>query len=744
MANTYSAGIATAYGAAVRGGYTGTYDDFCRQQAEYAESAAAVEQAKADAETAADAAEASKTAAAGSASAAATSAGQASTSATNAANSATAANASKNAAATSATEAGNFATAAAGSAATAQGVLESIPPSYDDLADEVADLKEDLNDSHNFFMEQFEDVVGIPHNYIDCNDFSISHTGNWGISTTFNSITITHKTSYTTGAPTIRFYVPAGHYVFNADFSGASFNSFSLYDDNGTWIKALSDGTLFQPTTDAYWKLVGGQSGQTTETVSNISLVLEVAPNNIDILEAKASVAETEIDNCKDSVLSGKIAFDNTKYEKGSLTNGVPDNYQIQARVRSKNLEHNEYDLTIVADTNWKFFITYFTSDGVFQSVSSWQYGQVVIEKGTYYKLVFTHDTDTSTRTLADIMSHYKMLTYREETDAVPDYYFASDYLPNKALSIIENAPSDGVSFAFITDVHVNLNAGRSPLLLKYLEDNTNSLSFVMFGGDVPMDRATLSEVKQQAITWQNWMSKIGKASVYQMLGNHDYKGLVEEGGELVNYSLSEGQIYSLLMGNQFFKIKAPSNRRYYYFDIDALKTRIIVVDCYDNDNNFPTMQGRVGISTEQLSWIANTALSRIDGYRVILFSHEASDADMPYYASKLADLQSLIVAFANKTTFSSGGVSKDFTGDTNTFVVHISGHAHSDANVTNDGVLNVATTCDSRYNGVSEDYRRVVGTTTEQAFDIFSIDYTNRTVKTVRIGFGNDRNFTY
>lgn len=45
---TYDAGIVTAYGAAVRGGYTGTYEEFCRQQAGYAQSAAAVEQAKED------------------------------------------------------------------------------------------------------------------------------------------------------------------------------------------------------------------------------------------------------------------------------------------------------------------------------------------------------------------------------------------------------------------------------------------------------------------------------------------------------------------------------------------------------------------------------------------------------------------------------------------------------------------------------------------------------------------------
>ena len=48
MATTYNAGIVTAYGAAVRGGYTGTYEEFCRQQAGYAQSAAAVAQAKED------------------------------------------------------------------------------------------------------------------------------------------------------------------------------------------------------------------------------------------------------------------------------------------------------------------------------------------------------------------------------------------------------------------------------------------------------------------------------------------------------------------------------------------------------------------------------------------------------------------------------------------------------------------------------------------------------------------------
>ena len=46
MANTYSAGIVTAYGAAKRGGYTGTYEQFCQDQAGFAEAAQQVREDK--------------------------------------------------------------------------------------------------------------------------------------------------------------------------------------------------------------------------------------------------------------------------------------------------------------------------------------------------------------------------------------------------------------------------------------------------------------------------------------------------------------------------------------------------------------------------------------------------------------------------------------------------------------------------------------------------------------------------
>ena len=203
MSKTYSAGIVTAYGAAKRAGYTGTYEDFCRQQAGYAESAAAVETAKNTAVSAANTATAKATEATTAATAAQTAkerteaaASQALTdigtarsgaisavqtegqtqtsnaraqalaaaqSATTASTKASEASASATTATTKATEADASATSAAQSASSAQSVLDSIPEDYSDLSKDVGQLKADLEDTTKDiaigFSNIFDDAV---------------------------------------------------------------------------------------------------------------------------------------------------------------------------------------------------------------------------------------------------------------------------------------------------------------------------------------------------------------------------------------------------------------------------------------------------------------------------------------------------------------------------------------------------------------------------------------------------------
>ena len=185
MSKTYSAGIVTAYGAAKRAGYTGTYEDFCRQQAGYAGNAAAVEAAKTaaqtaantattkagDATTAATAAQTAKTQTEQAASQALTDIGTAwaaavnavltegatqtanarsqaqaaAQSATTASTKASEASASATSAGQSATNAAASATSAAQSASNAQNVLDSIPADYSDLSANVSQLQADLD-----------------------------------------------------------------------------------------------------------------------------------------------------------------------------------------------------------------------------------------------------------------------------------------------------------------------------------------------------------------------------------------------------------------------------------------------------------------------------------------------------------------------------------------------------------------------------------------------------------------------
>lgn len=160
MSKTYSAGIVTAYGAAKRAGYTGTYEDFCRQQAGYAENAAAVEQAKTDAinakndavtakntaVSAKDDAISAKNTAVSAKDTAVTKASEASTSATNASQSATSASQSATNASQSATSAGQSATNAEQSAQSVSASVQQIATNKEDIGKLKADLANNVND----------------------------------------------------------------------------------------------------------------------------------------------------------------------------------------------------------------------------------------------------------------------------------------------------------------------------------------------------------------------------------------------------------------------------------------------------------------------------------------------------------------------------------------------------------------------------------------------------------------------
>ena len=60
------------------------------------------------------------------------------------------------------------------------------------------------------------------------------------------------------------------------------------------------------------------------------------------------------------------------------------------------------------------------------------------------------------------------------------------------------------------------------------------------------------------------------------------------------------------------------------------------------------------------------------------------------------------------------------------------------------EGVLTVCTLNDSLHNSSLSEFKHTANTITEQAFDIFTIDFKNHKIYSTRIGCGEDRVFEY
>lgn len=338
---------------------------------------------------------------------------------------------------------------------------------------------------------------------------------------------------------------------------------------------------------------------------------------------------------------------------------------------------------------------------------------------------------------------------YKSTDNELPGYYHASNYIDSKVDRINSNSSiASGVNFAYITDTHYGDNAGQSGNLLKYIKENT-AISTVVFGGDIVRAYGTKANAWDDVKKYTNLVDDIG--IVYGTKGNHDIT-IKASANETTGWTAPQSTIYDILnRKNERLIDNGINNKSYYYFDNKIQKVRFIVLDQYEDVQSGETTYWGTNskFSQEQLDWLINEALN-IDGYTLVVFTHSPSDSAMQYYSPYLDVVQKLLVALANKQhfTYSQNELTADvdFSKTKNTIACHLSGHAHIDETHVDNGVLSIGVLCDAAYNDDPQykDKPRTKGTINEQAFDIVSIDTSKRTVKLVRIGQGNDREFNY
>ena len=310
--------------------------------------------------------------------------------------------------------------------------------------------------------------------------------------------------------------------------------------------------------------------------------------------------------------------------------------------------------------------------------------------------------------TLSNAVSQY----LNPAEDYVPTYFKAnvSDAIERYRKNS-EAVGNDGDSFIFITDTHWGYNQMHSPALIKHILKNTN-LRNVICGGDALDSGSKASELKKGYDHMAAFSFVPGGLKF--VLGNHDFN---KNGhGDDSSYWFSLPQTYALFypqaaMEMQDVQCVEPSTGYYeisYYFDVPATNTRYLIVSVpfgsvYDVTKNWAVSQ------------VSNNPTKNF-----VIVSHYlyANDA-IPGGADALINA---LKGYSNIKGW-------------------LFGHLHYDyVMYTSTGIPIVGTDTDSSRLAASNPYEYEIGTLTEQAFDIVTVDHTHGSVLCSRVGRGKHR----
>lgn len=347
----------------------------------------------------------------------------------------------------------------------------------------------------------------------------------------------------------------------------------------------------------------------------------------------------------------------------------------------------------------------------------------VIVPEGATYLI--------TTRSVNNPADNVKIVQFSHAT--LPAYW--ASYIDTKAreISMMASPPvGNGTRFIFITDVHLRnvdktfRNAGYSPLLMQYLHEHCN-IGYAFFGGDtLTTDYSSYDQAVSDLMLFMDTFSPVWEW-MYSVFGNHEYA--------TVNGSLSamdKSIIYNALIRDKEHDYAAV-NPVYgsYIMDNVAEKIRFICLNLNEGNN-----------LTQQNDFFCSALRDTPSGWTIIFITHFTleNDGGTIKISTKLTNANSIIPAIEAYNARQVYG-NYDFTTADAEVACVIGGHTHWDGMVkTSGGVPVIAVSCDM-HTGITG---MVLGTITEQCFDVFTIDTSAKTITTKRIGYGADRSFTY
>lgn len=314
---------------------------------------------------------------------------------------------------------------------------------------------------------------------------------------------------------------------------------------------------------------------------------------------------------------------------------------------------------------------------------------------------------------------------FRRDLLKETDYYSINTQKITKKL---DEQSDKAVNYIFVSDIHsVSLpgNAGENhrALLLRQLShlvsmaNENDDIDFVVIGGDLTDGKAATKEKHFEYIHQGLSPFLDCQKPVFVVFGNHDDNSYPAKLSEVasdkdwndqlidkyVNRTLEDG---SVIVVNQDSN---DENSKYYYYDIEAKKTRVVCIDGldynmeYDENGDitklldiadaslpetdflrYRTARIGYGYSDEQIKWLVNEALTAGDGWNYVFFSHAGIDRETQfggYTVRNATPFRDIISALQYKTAYTNEelGINVDYSNTDSQLLTFHFGHTHSE-----------------------------------------------------------------
>lgn len=530
--------------------------------------------------------------------------------------------------------------------------------------------------------------------------------------------------------------------ISSADISTYQF-SVVVYDGNHTQIKAYSKASVASANSvsipsGCYFRISAEMADGTSQISAKDALdniIIKKAPNNIGLHTIARTDAMLSLTNAR----AGNIDILYTQVPLRVVCDD-PTAYKwivaLYASAENEPLDYYQYssgvDMFIPADSYYRYVIGYSNNAAITDA-------QEMVGHLRFYEIAFN-----SPEISALVKSNG--LTRREfDTDTVPAYYV--NHINEKIDDINELKADADVQFVFVTDYHygTNNNTHTTRPLLTKLINNTNA-DMVINGGDMWTNNGanplSFGDAKQRLLSGINETIPNAPCDWFYAFGNHDTG--VQTYGSPMQYtdpSFSAEEFNKIVVGNITGKnvVYAPACiYTNYYFDVNNI--RFVVLNPQSTNVNWPHDD-----INNMRSFLCEALMSAKDKSIVIITHVYLLSSGVATQAQALADI---VTAYNARQRYqnaeSSANIIADFTDCTGTVICWISGHSHADQVLElSDGTPVVIVTTDNCGAELGS-LTRTPGTISENAFDVVSVDTTNRKISFTRIGAGTDREVTY